>query len=138
MSIREYDLAEVSKHLRQMAQQILIMCVMHLWLKFTQPLVMQSLMPWKTILMLPIVQIRLYGFKAEGNLARPWKIPNPFADFMPTEEDETGEDKKHDGEIEDKKVVDGAAAAAGIGASPKKAADGVKARKPPVAVSEDN
>lgn len=31
---------------------------------------------------MPVVQIRLFGWKAEGSLARPFKVPNPFADLM--------------------------------------------------------
>ena len=31
---------------------------------------------------MPVVQIRLFGFKAEGSLTRPWKTPNPFGDLM--------------------------------------------------------
>lgn len=31
---------------------------------------------------MPVVQIRIYGWKAEGKLARPFKVPNPFADLM--------------------------------------------------------
>lgn len=42
-----------------------------------------------------VVQIRVFGYKAEGKLARPWKAPNPFGDLM-AQMEENGADKKDD------------------------------------------
>lgn len=71
---------------------------------------------------MPVVQIRLFGFKAEGSLARPWKVPNPFADLM-GQMDESAEKK----EISDKPSGDSSAAES----EPEtKSASGVKSRKP--------
>lgn len=78
MSIRDYDLAEVAKHLNQVAMGAVFMSVLHFWFKFTQPLIFNSILPWKNFFTLPVVQIRLFGWKAEGSLARPWKTPNPL------------------------------------------------------------
>lgn len=82
MSVYEYDLAEVQKNLNQVLSGLAIMTGLHFWFKFTQPLIFQSLLPWKNFFTMPVVQIRLFGFKAEGSLARPWKAPNPFGDLM--------------------------------------------------------
>lgn len=82
MSVYEYDLAEVQKNLNQILSGLAIMTGLHFWFKFTQPLIFQSLLPWKNFFSMPVVQIRLFGFKAEGSLARPWKAPNPFGDLM--------------------------------------------------------
>lgn len=82
MSIYDYDLAEVQKNLNQVLSGLVIMTGLHFWFKFTQPLIFQSLLPWKNFFTMPVVQIRLFGFKAEGSLARPWKAPNPFGDLM--------------------------------------------------------
>jgi hypothetical protein len=82
MSVYDYDMAELQKNLNQVLSGLVIMSVMHFWLKFTQPLIFQSLLPWKNFFTMPLIQIRLFGFKAEGSLERPWKAPNPFADFM--------------------------------------------------------
>lgn len=82
VSIYDYDLAEVQKNMNQVFSGLVIMSAMHFWFKFTQPLVFQSLLPWKNFFSMPVVQIRLFGWKAEGNLARPWKVPNPFADLL--------------------------------------------------------
>jgi hypothetical protein len=94
MSIYDYDLAEVQKNLNQVLSGLVIMSGLHFWFKFTQPLIFQSLLPWKNFFTMPVVQIRLFGFKAEGCLARPWKAPNPFGDLMGQMDESTSQDKK--------------------------------------------
>lgn len=78
ISVRDYDLAEINKAINGIFTQVAIMSVMHFWLKMTQPLIFQCITPFKSFFMLPVVQIRLFGWKAEGSLARPWKAPSMF------------------------------------------------------------
>lgn len=94
MSIHDYDLAEVQKNLNQVFSGLVIMSGLHFWFKFTQPLIFQSLLPWKNFFTMPVVQIRLFGFKAEGSLARPWKAPNPFGDLMGQMDESSAQEKK--------------------------------------------
>lgn len=99
------------------------MSALHFWFKFTQPLIFQSLLPWKNFFTLPVVQIRLFGFKAEGSLARPWKAPNPFGDLMGQMEEKKEEiaEKSGDEQVEGS---DSESKASGVKAS------AVKSRKP--------
>ena len=71
-----------------------------------------------------VVQIRIFGYAAEGKLARPWKTPSPFGDLM-AQMDENAAEKKDD----DKAAVEGAKEDSSSEESEKESA-GVKARKP--------
>ena len=82
ISVCEYDIREVNKQMQQTVISLLIMCVLHGWFNFVQPLILQAILPWKTLLTLPVVRIHLWGSEATGDLARPWKAPNPFGDLM--------------------------------------------------------
>ena len=52
---------------------------MHFNLKFTQPLLMQSIMPIKNLLVHKVALIHLWGDAPEGNLARPFAAENPLS-----------------------------------------------------------
>lgn len=74
---------------------------------------------------MPLVQIRIFGFKAEGTLARPWKAPNPFGDLMGQMEEKKEEiaaDKS--GDEQQSETSDSEIKSSGVKAS------GVKSRKP--------
>ncbi len=68
---------------------------LHFYFKFTQPLVLQSILPLKNLFTCAVVKIRVFGCAAEGKLARPWKTPSPFGDLL-AQADENGEEKKDD------------------------------------------
>jgi hypothetical protein len=53
--------------------------VMHFQFKFTQPLMMQSIMPIKNLLAHKEALIHLWGDAPEGNLARPFAAENPLS-----------------------------------------------------------
>ncbi|CAD6576016.1 MAG: hypothetical protein CYPHOPRED_005853 [Cyphobasidiales sp. Tagirdzhanova-0007] len=72
---RDYDLSQISKNFPQLAIGIVIMAVMHLRFKYTQPLLLQSIMPLKGLYDNPIIKIWILGQRAEGDLARPFKQP---------------------------------------------------------------
>ena len=50
-----------------------MMCVMHIYFKYTNPLVIQSIIPLKGALEGNLVKIHLLGQAAIGDLKRPWK-----------------------------------------------------------------
>jgi hypothetical protein len=52
---------------------------MHWQFKFTQPLLMQSILPIKNLLTHKVALIHLWGDAPEGNLARPFAAENPLA-----------------------------------------------------------
>ncbi|ESK81717.1 inorganic phosphate transporter [Moniliophthora roreri MCA 2997] len=77
-TVRDYDLAEISKLLRSAYMGIAMMCFLHGYMKFTQPLFIQSLMGLKGLYDAKPVAIHLFGKPAEGDLKRPFKTPSMF------------------------------------------------------------
>ncbi len=78
MTVMEYDLVEVGKQIQQILVSAGLLMAIHSYFGYAQPLFLQSILPWKNLLTLPIVRIHLFGCAATGDLARPWKAPNPF------------------------------------------------------------
>ncbi|KAF5393248.1 hypothetical protein D9757_000689 [Collybiopsis confluens] len=72
-TVRDYDLAEVSKLLRSVYMGILMMAFLHGYMKFTQPLFIQSLMGLKGLYDAKPIAIHILGKPAEGELKRPFK-----------------------------------------------------------------
>ncbi|KIY45536.1 inorganic phosphate transport PHO88 [Fistulina hepatica ATCC 64428] len=77
-TVRDYDLAEVSKLLRGVYMGIAFIAFMHLYLGYTQPLFMQSAMGLKNLFEAKPVQVHIFGKKAEGDLKRPFKAASIF------------------------------------------------------------
>lgn len=78
MTVMEYDLAEVNKQIQQILVSAGILMAIHSYFGYGQPLFLQSILPWKNLLTLPLVRIHFWGCPATGDLARPWKAANPF------------------------------------------------------------
>ncbi len=55
-----------------------MMCVMHLYFKYTNPLLIQSIIPLKSAFEGNLVKIHLFGQPAVGDLKRPWKAAGGF------------------------------------------------------------
>lgn len=50
-----------------------MMAFMHIYMKYTNPLFIQSIMPLKSALESNIVKVHVFGKAASGDLKRPWK-----------------------------------------------------------------
>ena len=62
------------------------MAFMHLYLRYTNPLVIQSIIPLKTAVESNLVKVHVRGQPAAGELARPWKAAGGmFAALQPGE-----------------------------------------------------
>ncbi|KAI9275342.1 inorganic phosphate transporter Pho88 [Sporodiniella umbellata] len=77
-TVRDYDVDQLKQFVQSTVTSILIISLMHWQFKFTQPLFMQSLMPFKNLLVHKEALIHFWGDAAEGSLARPFKADNPF------------------------------------------------------------
>jgi hypothetical protein len=55
-----------------------MMAFMHLYMKYTNPLLIQSILPFKSALEQNIVQIHVFGKPAAGDLKRPFKVASMF------------------------------------------------------------
>ncbi|CAG8570620.1 7799_t:CDS:2 [Paraglomus occultum] len=76
---RDYDREKLQEALKTALTGAGIMMAFHLYFNLTQPLALQSIMSVKTAIQSPLAKIHILGQKAEGDLRRPWKNPNPFA-----------------------------------------------------------
>ncbi|KAK9366729.1 inorganic phosphate transporter Pho88 [Lipomyces kononenkoae] len=77
-TIKEYDLQQVSSAIRSSFMGIAILLFMHFKLGYTNPLVMQSVLPVKSALEQKIIQIHVFGRPATGDLKRPFKAVGLF------------------------------------------------------------
>ncbi|KAI8377234.1 inorganic phosphate transporter Pho88 [Choanephora cucurbitarum] len=77
-TIMDYDIAEVNKGIKQSAGGILMIALLHFKFGFIQPLLVQSILGFKTFLMTKEARIHLWGSPATGDLRRPFRIDSPF------------------------------------------------------------
>jgi hypothetical protein len=72
-TIDAYDRQQLKSLLRGQLMGVGMMCVMHFYFKYTNPLLIQSIIPVKSALEGNLVKIHLFGKPAAGELKRPWK-----------------------------------------------------------------
>ncbi|KAI9315710.1 inorganic phosphate transporter Pho88 [Dichotomocladium elegans] len=76
---KDYDVAEIKKTMRQALPQILLLGFMHLKFKYVQPLIIQSIMSFKTFFTTKEARIHLWGESTtSGPLRRPFRVETPF------------------------------------------------------------
>jgi len=59
-----------------------MMGVMHLYFHYTNPLLIQSIIPFKGALEGNLVKVHIFGQPAAGELKRPWKAAGGFGGMM--------------------------------------------------------
>ena len=72
-TIKAYDLDQLRSAFRGQLMGIAIMGFMHLYLQYTNPLLIQSILPLKSALESNLIKIHVYGQPASGDLKRPFK-----------------------------------------------------------------
>jgi hypothetical protein len=72
-TVRDYDLKETSQSVRSVYTGVAFMVFLHGYLKYTQPLFIQSIMGLKALYESKEIALHLLGQKAEGDLKRPFK-----------------------------------------------------------------
>lgn len=77
-TVKEYDLSQVNSAIKGMASGIAMLAFMHLYMKYTNPLLIQSILPLKSAIEQNIVQIHVFGKPASGDLKRPFKAVSMF------------------------------------------------------------
>lgn len=99
---RDYDLEELSKAVYGIIQNLLVIFVLHHFMKAVQPLIIQAILPWRVLLTNPVVRIRLFGQK----ITRPFKPPSDILGEMlkgpevPFGEESARKNKKNDDNLE--------------------------------------
>lgn len=78
-TIQEYDNSQLQGAYKSQMMGVAMMAFMHLYLKYTNPLVIQSIIPVKGAFEGNLVKIHIFGQPAVGELKRPWKAAaGPF------------------------------------------------------------
>ena len=77
-TVHAYDTQQVKTLWRGQLMGVGMMAFMHLYLKYTNPLLIQSIIPLKGALESNMVKIHLYGAPAIGDLKRPFKAAGGF------------------------------------------------------------
>ncbi|KAL6939692.1 hypothetical protein ACO0RG_003537 [Hanseniaspora osmophila] len=90
---RDYDLGQVDTAIKGMYSSLAMMGFMHLYMGYTQPLLMQSVSPVKGAFESPAVKIHLFGKEAAGALKRPFTAPSMFGGAPKNEEVEAKKEK---------------------------------------------
>ena len=72
-TIHAYDTTALKALYKSQFMGVAMMAGMHLYMGYTNPLLIQSIIPLKGALEGNLVKIHLFGKKAEGDLSRPWK-----------------------------------------------------------------
>jgi hypothetical protein len=91
-TIVEYDRQQLRSLLRAQLMGVGMMVVMHFYFKYTNPLIIQSIIPLKGVFEGNLVKIHLLGKPASGELKRPWKANSGIMGAMQSGEIKT--DKK--------------------------------------------
>ena len=81
-TIQAYDSQQIKQAFRGQLMGVAMMAFMHLYLRYTNPLCVQSIIPLKSALESNLVKIHLYGQPASGDLKRPFKAGGGFMQAM--------------------------------------------------------
>lgn len=77
-TVQDYDKQQLKTLLKSQLMGVGMMAFMHFYMKYTNPLVIQSIIPLKSALESNLVKIHLWGQPAKGDLERPWKAAGGF------------------------------------------------------------
>ena len=72
-TIQEYDQQQLQAAYKSQLMGMGMMAFMHLYMKYTNPLLLQSIIPVKGVFEGNIAKVHLLGKPAVGELKRPWK-----------------------------------------------------------------
>ena len=72
-TVQEYDNTQLRALYKSQLMGVGMMAAMHLYMKYTNPLLVQSIIPFKSAFEGNLVKIHLFGQPAVGDLKRPWK-----------------------------------------------------------------
>ncbi|KAI1396675.1 inorganic phosphate transport PHO88 [Hypoxylon fuscum] len=72
-TVHAYDSQQIKQSFRSQLMGIAMMGFMHIYMQYTNPLLIQSIIPFKGALESNLVKIHLFGQAASGDLKRPFK-----------------------------------------------------------------
>lgn len=92
-TVKEYDLKQINSQIKSVFTSLAMMGFMHVYMKYTNPLVMQSVSSVKSALEANIVKIHLFGTPASGDLKRPFKAAPGFLQALSGAQEDVKTDK---------------------------------------------
>ncbi|OQO03631.1 hypothetical protein B0A48_09474 [Cryoendolithus antarcticus] len=81
-TVNAYDSEQLRGLFKSQLMGVGMMAVMHVYFKYTNPLLIQSIIPLKGAFEGNLVKVHLFGTPAAGELKRPWKAAAGFAGMM--------------------------------------------------------
>jgi len=72
-TVHSYDIQQLRGLWKAQLMGVGMMAVMHLYFKYTNPLLIQSIIPLKGAFEGNLVKVHVFGQPAVGDLKRPWK-----------------------------------------------------------------
>ena len=81
-TVHSYDLQQLRSTYKSQLMGVGMMAVMHLYFKFANPLLVQSIIPVKGVFEGNLAKIYLFNQPAIGDLKRPWKAAGGLAGAM--------------------------------------------------------
>lgn len=93
-TVQAYDKQQLRGLYKGQLMGVGMMAVMHLYFKYTNPLLVQSIIPLKGAFEGNLVKVHLLGKPASGDLKRPWKAAQGFMGAMGGGANEIKTDKK--------------------------------------------
>ncbi|KAF9733610.1 hypothetical protein PMIN06_007221 [Paraphaeosphaeria minitans] len=81
-TVKAYDLQQLQGLFKAQLMGVGMMGVMHIYMKYTNPLLIQSIIPLKGAFEGNLVKVHLFGQPATGDLQRPWKAAGGFMGAM--------------------------------------------------------
>ena len=78
-TINEYDNGQLKAAYKAQLMGVGMMAVMHIYFKYTNPLLIQSILPVKSAFESNLIKVHLFGAPAAGDLKRPWKASGGLA-----------------------------------------------------------
>lgn len=83
-TVHAYDTQQLRTAFRSQLMGVAMVSFMHLYMKYTNPLLVQSIIPVKSALETNLVKIYVYGYPAIGDLKRPFKAAAGIMGAMQT------------------------------------------------------
>lgn len=81
-TVHAYDQQQLRGLFKSQLMGVGMMAVMHLYFKYTNPLLIQSIIPLKGAFEGNLVKVHVLGQAATGDLRRPWKAAGGFGGMM--------------------------------------------------------
>lgn len=78
-TVQEYDTSQLKSSIKAAFMGVGMMGVMHLYFGYSQPLLVQSIMPIKNVIESNVAKVHLFRKDPVGDLKRPWKTGGLFS-----------------------------------------------------------